>query len=318
MKKSYIIIFLVIILINFFLPRLMPGDPFLYLSVEDGNVSVTFSEEQIEKYKAYYGLDKPLYIQFIDYLKGLLRGDLGYSIYFNIKVVEIINARISWTVAVVLTSLILSSFLGTVIGAISAWFREKYADKFIYFFMVTFSEIPPFLVGIFFLFILGAKYKIFPISGGVTAFATYDTSFEYMMDIIHHAVLPILTLTLSRIGSFYLLSRNTMISVLSKNYITTAQAKGLTKIRIIFHHAVRNSLPPIVARFFMSLGTMFGGAVIIENIFAYPGIGSLMREAVLVRDYVLVQGIFLSVAITVLSMNFIAEIIYKKLDPRVR
>lgn len=132
MKKHYLGVLFVIICINFFLPRLMPGDPFLYLSVEDGNVSAVFSQEQIDHYKDYYGLAKPLPLQFWQYITGLLQGNLGYSIYYNTDVAEMILTRIPWTFFIVMTSLALSSMVGTALGALSAWLRDKPLDKFLY------------------------------------------------------------------------------------------------------------------------------------------------------------------------------------------
>lgn len=317
MKKHYVLVLFALLVINFFLPRLMPGDPFQYLSVEDGNVSVAFTEEQIELYKEYYGFDKPLHIQFFNYIKGLLQGDLGYSIYYKTSVIEMIAARIPWTIFIVLCALFLSSSIGTVLGAVSARLRETPADKLTYFFMIVFSEIPSFLLGTLLLILFAAKLKWFPLSGGITAFATYSSAFAYLADLFHHAGLPILTLMFAGLGNFYLLSRNSMLMVLTKDYMRTAKAKGLSKRRILFHHALRNSIPPIVARIFMSMGAMFGGAVLVENVFAYPGMGYLMRESVLARDYVLTQGVFLTIAVSVLFMNWVADIVYKRLDPRV-
>lgn len=317
MKKHYILVLLVIICVNFFLPRLMPGDPFLYLSVEEGNVSVTFSQGQIDHYKAYYGLDRPLHIQFFNYIRKLLQGDLGNSIYYNTSVTEMIMTRIPWTMNIVLSSLLLSSLIGTISGIISAWFRERLTDKILYLIMLVTSEIPSFLLGLLFLFIFAARLKWFPLSGGSTVFSAYHSVGAQINDILHHMALPVFTLTLARMGRFYLLARSSMLTVLTKDYIRTAKAKGLRKKRILFSHALRNALPPVIAQIFMSLGTLFGGAVLIENVFNYPGIGRLMREAVLNRDYILVQGIFLAVAITVLLMNWLADFVYKKLDPRV-
>lgn len=317
MKRHYLLVFFVILAVNFFLPRMMPGDPFEYLSVEDGTISATFTEEQIAQYKAYYGLDQPLPVQFWHYLTGLLHGDLGYSIYYKSSVAKMILSRVPWTMAIVLAALFFSSFLGTALGAVSARLRETPVDKLLYFIMVVFSEIPAFLLGTVLLIGFAAKLRWFPLSGGATAFARYPDMAARFADLLRHAALPILTLTLAGLGGFYMLSRNSMLTVLTKDYIQTARAKGLSKRRILFWHALRNALPPIIARVFMSMGAMFGGAVLVENVFAYPGLGRLMREAVLARDYVLTQGIFLFIAVTVLLMNGLADLVYKKLDPRV-
>ena len=318
MHKHYPLVFLLIITINFFLPRLMPGDPFLFLSVTDDVSDIIYTEEQIAEYKAYYGLDKPLGIQYLNYLGGLARGYLGYSIYYNRNVTEIILSRIPWTLFIVSVSLFLSSLIGIVTGSISAWFRKKSVDPALYFMMIVFSEIPAFLLGVFFLFLFAARLRWFPLSGGITPFARFHSYAGVLGDLLRHAALPVATLTLTRMGEFYLLSRNSMIAVLTKSYITTARTKGLKRRRIIFRHALRNALPPVVARIFMSLGMLFGGSVLVENVFDYPGIGRLMREAVIVRDYVLIQGIFFCITIAVLLMNLLADFVYRRMDPRLR
>ena len=315
--KHYILVFLTIITINFFLPRMMPGDPFFFISVIEGVSDTTYSEEQIARYREYYGLDKPLIEQYLSYLGGLSRGYLGYSIYFNRDVMEMILMRIPWTLLIVLPSLILSSFTGTILGAVSAWNRKNRLDAPIYYFMVVLSEIPSFLLGILFLFLFGARLAWFPLSGGVTPFKAFTSNWTYFLDLLRHAALPILTLSLTQISGFFLLSRNSMISILSKSFITTARSKGLSRKRIIFRHAMKNSLPPVISRFFLSLGMLFGGAVLIENVFSYPGIGRLMREAVMVRDYVLLQGILLMTTLVILLMNLLADLSYRKLDPRI-
>lgn len=315
--SEYLMTLLVIITLNFFIPRLMPGDPFTFLSSDEGQVTVTYSEEQIAKYKAYYGLDKPILVQYTRYILNLLRGNIGYSIYYNGHVSTIIGKRIGWTISIVIAAIVISSLTGIVLGSVSAWNRNGVLDKGLYTLMMTLSEIPAFLIGIGFLFILAAKLGWFPLAGGMKSFANYSSFADRIMDILHHAFLPVLTLSVVRLGEFYLLARNSMISVLTKDYMRTARAKGLGKMRIIFRHGLKNAMLPIVTRVFLSLGALFGGAILVENVFHYPGVGRLMREGVMVRDYVLVQGIFLLVAITVLTMNLIADIIYRRLDPRV-
>lgn len=295
----------------------MPGDPFVYLSVENGNETIAFTQEQIEMYQEYYDLDEPLPVQFFHYITKLCKGDLGYSIFYKSSVTKMIAARIPWTFFIVLSALFFSSFIGTTLGAVSARLRAKPADKLIYFIMIIFSEIPSFLLGTVLLIFLAAKLKWFPLSGGITAFASYSSWVSHLADLLHHAALPILTLTLAGLGGFYLLARSSMLTVMTKDYMRTAKAKGLSKERILFRHALKNALPPIIARVFMSMGAMVGGAVLVENVFAYPGLGQLMREAVLARDYVLMQGIFLVIAIMVILMNCMADLVYKKLDARV-
>ncbi|KJF26176.1 ABC transporter permease [Clostridium aceticum] len=309
--------FLCIITLNFFIPRLMPGDPFTFLSSEEGQVNTTFSYEDIERYKAYYGLDQPLRKQYISYITNMLKGDLGYSIFYKEKVLTIIINRIFWTLSLVVAAIFFSSLIGIILGSLSAYLKNSFLDKFLYFFFITLSEIPSFLVALLLLFYFAAHLRLFPLSGGASHFTEFSSAGEKFYDILHHAILPIVALTITRAGVFYLLTRNSMIHILEKDYMRTARGKGLKKTRILFLHGLKNAIPPVVTRIFLSLGSILGGAVLVENVFKYPGIGSLMRQAVFFRDYPLIQGIFLVMTILVLTMNFTAEIVYKKLDPRV-
>ncbi|NLV86089.1 MAG: ABC transporter permease [Clostridiales bacterium] len=318
-KKTleYLLTLFVIITLNFFIPRIMPGDPFTFVSSEENSVNTVYSDEEVARLKEYYGLDKPLAEQYGNYLKNTIKGDFGYSIYFNDTVLNLIGGRIVYTLPIALASLVLSCVLGCLLGCVSAYHRNRFFDRSSYLLITVFSQIPSFIIGIFFLFTFAGKLGWFPLSGAMTIFATYDTPLAQIRDILHHAFLPVLTLTLAHIGEFYLLSRNSMISVLSKDYITTAKAKGLAKKRVLYVHALKNAVLPIITRLCMSLGTILGGAVLIENVFNYPGLGTMMRQAITYRDYTLIQGIFLFFAVSVLLMNALADILYRKLDPRV-
>lgn len=315
---GYLLTLIFIITVNFFIPRLMPGDPFTYLSSDESGMSVNYSDGEIQKYKEYYGLDKPLRIQYLRYIRNILKGDLGYSIILNDKVTNIVFTRITWTLGIVIISIIISSLFGSLLGSVSAYNRNKLIDKMLYFVFMTISEIPGFIIGLIFLFFFAAYLNIFPLAGGITPFTDYKSTLELIKDILYHGILPTLSLSFINMGGFYLISRNSMINVLEKDYIVTANAKGLRISSIIFNHALRNALLPIITRMFLSLGKAIGGAVLIENVFRYPGLGTLMREAVFFRDYPLIQGIFLIMAVMVLMMNFMADMIYKKLDPRLR
>lgn len=296
----------------------MPGDPFTFLSGDVDEVTVACSEEQLAKYKEYYGLDKPLASQYADYVVNMLHGNIGHSIYYNEDVLVILGKRAVWTIGLVVVSLVVSCILGIFLGSLSAWNRDNAIDRVLYFLMICFSELPAFLIGLLLLFVGAAWLEWFPLSGGMSPFARFSSPWYQALDLVHHAVLPVITLVMARLGSFYMISRSSMLTVLSKDYIRTAQAKGLSKQRILFVHALRNAAIPVITRVFLSLGTVFGGAILVENVFNYPGIGHLMRESVMMRDYILIQGIFLFFAITVLTMNFVADLLYKKIDPRVR
>lgn len=279
MKRPYLIILMVIILINFFLPRLMPGNPFTTETIDDSFYGASYTPDQIAKYKAYYGMDQPMPIQLVIYFGKILTLDLGYSLRFHQDVTELILIRLPWTFGVVTISLLISTGVGVALGAFSALHSRKRIDSALYFGMVIFSEIPSFLIGIFLLFVFGAGLNWFPLAGASTTFARYDSLAEQTLDILHHAALPIITLALSQVGGYYLLGRSSMLTVLSKDYIRTARGKGLGERQVLLRHALKNAAPPIISKLFMSFGIMLGGAVLVENVFNYPGIGRLMREA---------------------------------------
>lgn len=314
---DYLLTILMVVSLNFALPRLMPGDPFLYLSADHGGEIARFSTDQVEAYRQQYGLDRPWHIQYAASLFALVRGDLGYSIYYNNKVSTILASRLPWTLLLVLSAVLLSTLAGCLLGSISAAYRGRNLDRLLYPSMIVVAEIPAFLLGLVLLFFLAAGLRIFPLSGAMTHFAHYSGYWEQIVDIAHHAVLPVLTLTLVRTGSMYLLARNAMTTVLTRDYVRTARAKGLSPMRILMRHSLRNAMVPVVTRVFLSLGGLVGGAILVENVFAYPGLGLLMRESVLVHDYPVIQGIFLLVTLTVLSANFLADRVYRRLDPRI-
>ena len=315
--KQYIFTLICILTLNFIIPRLMPGDPFNHIGDDENSISQVYSQEDIDRYKAYYGLDKPIHIQYKDYMVNLLKGDIGYSIYYKDSVLNVIIPRLIWTLGIVMVSLTITVLLGIILGCISAYNRNSIVDKLLYLITVSLSEIPAFLIGIFLLFFVARNSQVLPLSGGKTVFGTYNSLFELVKDLLVHGFLPVIALVLSRLGGFYLLTRNSMISVLGKDYMQTAKAKGLSQKRIIFIHALKNAIIPIINRIFLSIGGLFSGAILVEAVFKYPGIGQITRQSIMVRDYPLIQGIFLFITLMVLIMNLLADIVHKKIDPRV-
>ena len=257
---EYAITIWVVITLNFLLPRLIPGDPFLVLTSQSAeDEEIVLSEEQREFLFEYYGLDQPIYKQYYIYLGALVRGNMGFSVYYKQPVSQIVMHRLPWTIFMVLSSVVLSTLIGTILGCLSAWRRGKWVDKFLFLFMILFSEIPSFLLGLILLFVFAAGLGLFPLAGAVTHFANFQNGWERIWDVLHHAFLPITALTISHLGGTYLLGRNSMTTVLGKDYLRTAQAKGLPKKRVIFRHALKNALLPIVTRVFLSLGSLVGG-----------------------------------------------------------
>ncbi len=314
---SYLLTVWVILTLNFLLPRLMPGDPFVHLSGEEGEDLPEISEAQRAYYIAQYGFDDPLYVQYGRYFVRLARGDLGQSIYYNAPVSVMLARRLPWTLGLVTLAILFSTILGTLMGGIAAACRHQWMDRLLFMGLIVISEIPAFLLGLVMLFLFAAYLKLFPLSGAMTHFSGPMTAGQKLCDICLHATLPVATLTLARLGGVFLLARNSLITVMTKAYLVTARAKGLGRIRIFWRHALRNAMLPIVTRVFMSLGALTGGAILVENVFNYPGLGKLMRQAVMYQDYPLIQGIFLVVTLAVLTANFMADLVYKRLDPRI-
>jgi peptide/nickel transport system permease protein len=316
--QQFLITLFIILVINFFLPRMMPGDPFSAKSSDvQGEEMIVMTEAQRMYYMNYYGLDTPLYVQFVTYLKNIATGNLGKSIYYKMSVVDVIRLHLPWTILIVICATALSTALGVALGTISARNRKKSSDKLMMTGLIAFAEIPSFLLGLILLLIFSVHLSLFPLAGALTPFADYDSVLDMAGDVLYHAFLPILTLSLAQLTGVYLLTRNTLITVTTKDYIRTARAKGLGEKVVWTRHALRNGLLPVVTRTGYMIGMLIGGAVLVESIYSYPGIGTTLTTAVISRDYPLIQGILLVVAVSILLCNLIVDQMYKRLDPRV-
>ena len=315
MKKKYIVLFFILLTIHFILPRIMKADPFVFLS-SDGTEVASYTEEEILKYKQYYGLDMPLWRQYLNYLLDIFTGNLGYSIYFKEKVITLIFSRLVWTAGIVIFSLCISLVLGLFLGSFSAWNYQRKMDTILYQGMVIISEIPSFLTANMILMFFIIKWRILPTAGGITPFIKIEFSWSFILDVIRHAVLPSLTLTFLRLPDFYFVSRSAMLQQIQKKYVETAQAKSLGDIYILMRHCLPNAINPIMTRFLLSIQTMFNATLIVENVFKYPGIGKLIRDAVLYRDYLLLQGIFLVITIFILTISLLGENFYQTIEKR--
>lgn len=313
-----VFIFWITITISFLLPRLMPGNAFSILEAEAEAMGHTLSPQLIARMEEFYGFNKPLWKQYVDSLLGMLHGNFGVSIYYKKDVLAIISARLPWTVGIVVVSTLISAFVGSLLGCWSAWKQGSALDKSMYTVLTFLSEIPAFLVGFLLLYFIAGRARLLPLSGGQTPFAEYSSFGEALHDIVIHGILPVGTLVIVRLGAYYITARQSMITILSKEYIAAARTKGMSSARILFAHALPNAIPPIIARVFLSFSHVLGGAVLIESVFAYPGIGLLLREAAVNRDYPLLQGLYVVIALLVIVMNAIADLIYYRIDGRLK
>lgn len=305
---------LVVFALNFALPRVMPGDPLDQLG-DPGNTQFVADDETRARVLAYYGLDRSLPEQFAAYVAGLARGDLGYSIRYNAPVAGLIAGRIPWTLLLVLISLALASVIALVGGVEAAWHRGGTADRSIVAGFIVAESVPVFVVGILLTLVFSVRLGWFPLGGAFKPFSTAG-ALGIALDVLSHLVLPVATLTLSLVGTKFLLVRASVVTVLGEPFMTVARAKGLDGRALRYRHALRNALLPFVTQLSLQLGFAMGGAVLIETLFAYPGMGRLLFDAVAYRDYPLIQGTFLVISASVLLANLAVEAVYRRIDPR--
>ena len=316
---QYTITVVVLLTLNFFLPRMMPGDPLAYLLGEPGaDAPMLLTEEMRTNLLEYYGLDKPLMAQYWDYLAGLARGDMGWSIYYNAPVGSVILGRLKWTLILGGSAALIYIALGIGLGAVSAWRRGTNTDVGLLVTIFSLGSWPPFFLGMVFIVFFSYQWRLFPIGGAQSAQAARLGGLTQIGDILYHWFLPALTLVVTNLPGMYLITRNAMLSVLREDYIRTARSKGILESLVLLQHALPNALLPIVTTIGMRVGLMLMGTMFVEVVFAYPGMGTLIYEAGAARDYPLLQGAFLVTMVFVLALNLVADATYGWLDPRVR
>jgi peptide/nickel transport system permease protein len=303
----------VAIVLNFALPRLAPGDAVDYLLPPE--VAGEISPAQREQVLSQFGLGESVWVQFGRYVGNLATGDLGLSVRYARPVSAVLGERIGWTALLVGGALALSTLIGVLLGFASAWRRGSATDAATLTGVMVIDAAPPFFVGL--LLILGFSVELgwLPIFGALPQAGASGIGF--LVEVAERLILPLVTLTLGYLGSVYLVARASLVGELQEDYVLMAEAKGLSP-RAVRRHAQRNALIPVVTITLVGLGTLVGGAAVVETVFSYPGLGRLIYESVLARDYPLLQGAFLLLAIGVLAANFIADLLYPLLDPRVR
>ena len=314
---SYLLTLWIVLTVNFLLPRLLPGDPLAAL-LDPENSDYVFDAEVRAALEAYYGLDRSLPAQYAAYLAGAVTGDLGRSIRLNQPVDALLAAHLPWTLLLTGTALILASLLGLLGGTEAAWRRGDWSDRVLLTAGIIAGNAPVYFVGMMLIIVFGAELGWLPLAGGRTPFAHYDTPLAAIVDVGRHLILPATTLTLALVGGKFLLVRNNVVSVLGEDFMLVARAKGLPTRRLKWGHALRNALLPFVAHLAAHASMAITGAVFIETLFNYPGMGRLIFEAVGARDYPVIQGVFLVVSTTVLTANLLADWLNARLDPRLR
>jgi peptide/nickel transport system permease protein len=305
-----------VLVFNFFLFRVLPGDPAKNLTRNR-----LIPAEQVEALRESFGLGKPLSHQFATYVRDILSGDLGISYKFRRPVSDVIAERIGPTVLLVGLSTILSTVIGLYIGIRGAWRRGSVFDRMSLGASLTLYAMPEFWLGIMLLILFGVGVGplpgLFP-TGGMSTPGTDMTSLAGVLDVAMHLFLPCLTLTLAYLAEYALVMRSSLLDELGEDYLVTARAKGLRDALVLRRHAVPNALLPTTTLIFLNLGFIVSGAITIETVYSWPGLGLLAYEALRTPDYPLLQGVFLLFSAAVIVANVLADLLYSYLDPRVR
>ncbi len=306
--------------INFFLPRLAPGNPaevvYNRLSQRGPVSPATLKALEIQ-----FGVNTTdsLLAQYLSYLNNLLHGNLGISTnYYPTQVTQIIRQDIPWTLTLLTVSVVLSFTLGTLLGIVVAWKRGTAFDTFTSSVMTFFYSILYPWLALMAVYFVGYLLGWFPFSDGYDVSLTPGWNLDFVLSAAYHAILPALTLIVSTVAGWMLTMRNSMITTLSEDYVLMAQAKGLRQRRVMFGYAARNAILPSVTGFAIALGAVVGGALLVEIVFSYPGIGYALFQAIQSQDYFLADGILLLGIVATVLMNLVVDLLYTALDPRVR
>jgi peptide/nickel transport system permease protein len=313
LAQSALVIWIALTL-NFALPRLAPGDPLAYLFGPEVNTLTPAQRQQVLR---ELRLDRSIPEQYVAYFTGILRGDLGRSVRFRAPVTDVLADRVPWTLLLILPALLLQAIVGTTLGALAAWRRGSGRDLGLLTAMLALESMPAFWTGMILISVFAVRLGWLP-SFGAMPLAAGGDRLTLFLEIGRRMILPVVTITLGTVGAVFLLTRASMLATLGEDYVLMAQAKGLSDRRVIFGHALRNALLPVYTSLTLSLGALASGVVVVETVFTYPGLGRVIYEGVLARDYPLLQGAFLLVTLGVVTANLLADLTYPLLDPRVR
>ncbi|MCV0378355.1 ABC transporter permease [Nitratireductor sp.] len=305
--QTVVTTFIVITLI-FFLVHLLPGDPAMTIL---GGMTAQPTEEQVQMVRERLGLNLPLHVQYLNYLKGLAQGDLGTSLVSNRPVITDIMLRVPRTLQIAVPALMLATLVGIPLGIYAARNRGRLADLMVSMSSVAAFSLPSFVSGLLLVIVFSVYLQWLPSSGWVSPTDNF-TGF------LSRIILPTIALAVAPTGLVMRMMRSSMLEQLGQDYVTTARAKGLVGKIVVYGHVLRNSLTPVVTSLGLQAGFLFTGSVIVENVFNWPGIGNMLLDSVLNRDYPVIQGMVLLVALSFVLINLITDLTYGLIDPRIR
>ncbi|MHB2028408.1 MAG: ABC transporter permease [Acidimicrobiales bacterium] len=305
----------VAITVNFLLPRLMPGNPIQQLI---GKLQGQVTPEEIRAIRLSFGfgINQGLLAQYFTYIDQLFHGNLGVSITLGAPVSSILRETVPWTVGLIGISTIISFTLGTLAGALLGWARGSRLDSIIPT-ATFFQAVPYFFLGTVMLLVFGSQLHWFPVLGAYSQNVTPGWNWAFIQSVVRYGELPVISIVLSSVAGWMLGMRNMMITMIGEDFVLMAVAKGLPRRKVIMH-AARNAMLPSIANLSLAIGLVVSGALLVELVFNYPGVGDLLLQAVQNEDYPLIQGVFLVITLAVLAANLIADFVYLALDPRTR
>ena len=298
-------VLLVVAIIVFMMLRLTPGDPAAAIA---GDAATA---EQIASIRAQLGLNEPLFVQFFHWLAQVVRGDLGYSFFYRMGVAELIGQRLEPTLSVALVTIVLTVLIAVPLGVLAAWRRGSLLDRLVMGSSVFGFSIPVFVAGYLLIWLFAMQWSLFPSQG-------YRRLADGLLPWLHHLVLPCLALAVMYAALIARVTRAAVSEALTEDYVRTARAKGISEVRMLVRHALANAAVPIVTIIGLSIAGLIGGVVVTETVFAIPGLGQLTVDAVLSRDYPLIQGITIFFSLIYVVINLLVDLSYLLLDPRIR
>jgi peptide/nickel transport system permease protein len=306
--------------INFLIPRLAPGNPIGAITsrVQQASAGIEGGEAMYEAYREMFGLNDPMHIQYFNYLWNTVRLELGFSLSaFPAGVWEIIQPAMGWTIGLITVSVLITFLLGIAAGALLAWKGTPTLVKMLVPLTMVFSVLPYYLLALLLLYALAFSTGIFPMGGAYDSRLVRGFNLEFMLSVGRHAILPALSIILSSLGLWALTMRALMVNTIGEDYMLLAKAKGLKSKRMLWWYAVRNAIPPQLTQLAITLGHVVSGSILVEIIFAYPGLGYQLYMSITNSDYTVIQGITLMLAVSVGLAVLIIDLLYPRLDPRV-
>ena len=306
--------------IIFIVPRLAPGDPVAAMvsRMTAQGAQIENSKIIIEAWRKRFGLDDPLLIQYLRYMGNVLRFDLGYSLAsFPSTVTEMVGQSLPWTIGLLLIATLISFIGGNTVGALMGWRKTPKLLKQLLPLTLTFTSIPFFMLGILLIYVFAFGLKWFPVGGGAGSGIKQAFSWDFIRSVIYHGTLPAFAIVIASVGFWALGMRGMMITTAGEDYLILANAKGLRPGRVFWRYAVRNAVLPQVTALALSIGTIAGGAILVEYLFSYPGMGYLLYLGIVNNDYSLIQGIVIITIVTTATAGLIIDLLYPILDPRI-